>query len=164
MDITTNAIPAKELMELILLQLENGGHARLPVTGYSMRPMLEHRRSAVYLRPVDPRQRKGDLILYRRENGSFVLHRIVKMHPEGYICSGDNQWEQEFVAHSQLMAVEDGFERRGKTYSHDHPGYGLYRFLWVAFFWLRRPYIGIRRFFGRCMRALKKTLAPKGGN
>ena len=155
MDIQTNAIPAKDLMELIRLQLDNGGYARLPVTGYSMRPMLRHRKDAVYLRPADPRQKKGDLILYQRENGSFVLHRIVKLHPEGYICSGDNQWKQEFVAHSQLLAVENGFERRGKPYAHDHPIYALYRFLWVELFWLRRPYICIRRFLGRCSRLVK---------
>lgn len=163
MDITTNAIPAKELMELIRLQLENGGCARLPVTGYSMKPMLRHGKDAVYLRPVDPRQKKGDLILYRRNNGSFVLHRIVRVVQEGYFCSGDNQWEREFVAHSQLLAVENGFVRQGKTYAHDHPGYRIYRFLCVALFCLRRPYIGIRRFLGRCIRVSKRKLACKSG-
>ena len=162
MEKKTRSIPMEELYKVILLQLENGGHARLPVTGYSMEPMLRHGKDAVYLRPVDPRQEKGDLILYRRRNGSFVLHRIISLHPEGYICSGDNQWDWEFVSHSQLLAVENGFQRRGKTYAHDHPGYRFYRFLWVELFCLRWPYIRIRRFMGRCIHYLKRKLAPKG--
>lgn len=150
MEIKKRSIPMEELYKVILLQLENGGRASLTVTGRSMRPLFRGHRDKVELIPVDGKQKKGKIILYRRTNGQFVLHRIVKLRADGgYICCGDNQCWQEPVDHSQLLAVVDGFTRKGKQYSLRHFGYRLYSALWVHLFFLRTPYIRVRRLCGR---------------
>lgn len=157
------AIPMEELCELVMLQLEKSGRAPLTVTGCSMQPMLRHRRDTVELVPVSGRQKPGDIILYRRGNGQFVLHRIIALTPEGYLCCGDNQAEKEPVAQSQLLAEVDGFTRKGKRYAMDHPGYRLYAWAWVKLFFLRGCYIAIRRPVGRLCNRIRKFGSNKGG-
>ncbi|MBO5868941.1 MAG: S24/S26 family peptidase [Oscillospiraceae bacterium] len=153
----TRAIPMEELTELIMLQLENGGKARLTVTGVSMMPMLYNRRDTVNLIPVDGIQKVGEVILYRRENGQYVLHRIIQVTENGYICCGDNQAMREPVEHSQLLAVMESFTRKGKTYKRTDPGYRFYTWIWVNLFLFRKPYIAVRRFFSRIRRRLKNN-------
>lgn len=156
-------IPMEELSELVMLQLEKGGRARLTVTGWSMQPLLYNRRDVVELVPVSGKQKPGDIILYRRENGQYVLHRIIALSQEGYICSGDNQAVREPVAHDQLLAVVDGFIRKGKSYTLNAPGYRLYATVWVKLFFLRKPYIAIRRRIGRLLSKMRRIRSKIGG-
>ena len=152
----TRTIPMEQLAELITLQLEKGGRAPLTVTGSSMMPMLYGRRDTVELIPAAYRQKKGDIILYRRKSGRYVLHRIIGLTADGYICCGDNQATKEFVCHEQLIAVVNGFVRKEKTYAMNTPGYRLYRWLWVNLFFLRPGYIWLRRRLGRLRKQLRK--------
>ena len=156
-------IPMETLSELVLLKLEKGGKARLTVTGYSMQPMLYHRRDAVELIPVRDRQKTGDVVLYRRESGQFVLHRIIAQTPDGYICCGDNQYMREPVTHTQLLAAVEGFTRNGRQYTTAAPGYRLYTWVWVKLFFLRKYYIPIRRYMGRIRSKLRRITLKNGG-
>lgn len=148
-------IPMEELAELLSLQLESGGVTRLVVTGSSMYPTLRHRKDAVYLRPVERDLKRGDLILYRRANGQFVLHRIVtRPKKDTFFCSGDNQWQKEKVVTSQVIAVTDGFVRKGKIYREDNPGYRVWVGVWLFLFPVRRPVLALRRCLGRIRKAI----------
>ena len=146
----------EQLAELITLQLDNGGRASLTITGYSMMPLLRQRRDAVELILPSDRQKKGDIILYRRENGQYVLHRIIALTEGGYICCGDNQASREPVAHSQLIGVVDGYVRKGKKRTLKGVGYRLYRWIWVNLFFLRPGYIWLRRHTGKVLKRLRK--------
>ncbi len=144
-------IPMQSLMQLLQLQLEEGGRANLTVTGFSMHPLLRSRRDSVVLVPAG-KQKKGDIILYRRESGQFVLHRIIRIEKDTYICSGDNQAMREPVTQEQILAVVDGFTRKGKVYDIGHPGYRVYTWAWVELFCLRKYYLFTRRLFARWIR------------
>ncbi|MBO5838017.1 MAG: S24/S26 family peptidase [Clostridia bacterium] len=149
-------IPMQSLMQLLQVQLQEGGRANLTVTGYSMHPLLRNRRDSVVLVPPG-KQKKGDIILYRRESGQFVLHRIIQQEQQHYICSGDNQVMREPVTREQILAVVDGFTRKGKSYSLDHPGYRVYTWMWVELFALRKYYLFIRRHLARFMKHFRRT-------
>lgn len=136
------------------MQLDNGGRASLTVTGSSMVPMLHHRKDSVVLIPITGKQKKGQVILYRRDNGQYVLHRIIAVNKDGYVCCGDNQFVREAVSHDQLLAVVDQFTRKGKTYACDDPGYRAYTAVLVNMFFLRRPYIILRRYLGRLLKKI----------
>lgn len=151
----------EELFKAIRTQLEIGGRARLTVTGRSMLPLLRAYRDAVELIPVSGRRKKGEIILYRRESGQFVLHRIVDLTQDGYICCGDNEAVREPVSQSQLLAVTDGLVRRGKRVSLNHLSYKVYTALWVGLFPLRGIYIKIRRWCGHNYRKLRKAIEKK---
>lgn len=147
-------IPMESLAELIRLQLKERGRASLTVTGDSMYPMLINCRDQVELIPVSYQQKEKDVILYRRDNGRYILHRIVALTRDGYICCGDNQSEKEYVRHDQLLAVVDGFTRNGKCYTLRNPGYQLYAAVWVGLFPIRRYLLALRRCLGRLRRSL----------
>lgn len=152
----TVKVPMESLYEVILLQLQNGGKATLVVTGVSMKPMLVEHRDSVLLTPVTAKPKPGDIFLYRRESGSFVLHRLVGVMPEGYLFCGDNQCVREKVTQEQLLAIVSGFTRKGKQYSAKNPLYRLYVFMCVRLFFLRRTYIRLRRRTGRLCRKIQK--------
>ena len=57
--------------------------------GVSMWPMLRNRRDTIVVRPAAGRLNRFDVALYRA-HGNYVLHRVVRVLPEGYIIIGDN--------------------------------------------------------------------------
>lgn len=151
------SIPMEELLGILRTQMERGGMAHLVVTGFSMYPTFRHRRDQVLL--VEPKKapKRPDVILYRRDDGRFVLHRIVRMaDADTYICSGDNQWQPERVRRDQVIALVDGFVRNNKEYSLDHPGYRLWVRFWVGIFPVRRPFLAMRRFLGKIKRKFRR--------
>jgi hypothetical protein len=144
----------EELMRLLTLQLENGGSAGLTVTGYSMMPMLYDRRDSVTLVPINGREKKGDIVLYKRENGAYVLHRIIGEDRDGFVCCGDNQYMKEPVSRHQLIARVTSFVRKGKEASVEKMSYKWYVAIWVGLFCFRGMYIPVRRFFGKLTRKI----------
>lgn len=154
--IPTVTVPMESLAEVIELQLQRGGRANLTVTGSSMMPLFRNRQDSVILRRVEGRQEKGEIILYRRDNGQYVLHRIIGLSPHGYVCCGDNQYERENVRQDQLIGVVESFVRKGKSYALSHPGYRFYKAVWVGLFPLRRGYITLRRPLGRMRTRLRR--------
>ena len=84
-----STIPMEDLAQILNFQLESGGTARLVVTGDSMYPTYRHRRDMVILTPVSRKLKRGDVILYQRKTGQYVLHRIISKPKNGkFICCG----------------------------------------------------------------------------
>ena len=107
-------------------------HGELTYTnvGVSMLPMLRQGRDSVVISPVTAPLAKYDLPLYQRENGQYVLHRVVAVG-DGYTCMGDNQFAKEpGIAHDQIIAVVTAFYREDKEYSTRAVSYRLYCRLW----------------------------------
>ena len=153
----TVVIPMEKLAELIQVQLAHDGVAHLTVTGSSMMPMLHHRRDMVVLtRSVDAPQ-KGDVILYRRDTGKYILHRVIGT-PSEYdcVCCGDNQWEKETVPHAWILAKVTAFHRNGRRYEVTDPRYRFYVWVWTGLHPIRRPYIAVRRVLGKIRRSLRR--------
>ena len=152
----TVEIPMEELVKILRLQLDTAGQAYLTVTGCSMLPMLRHHRDSVVLEPIRGRLEPGDIALYRRENGRYVLHRVISVTPEGYLFCGDNQAATEAVLETQLVALVVGYHRDGKKKTLQSFWYRLYRWRRVRLFFLRKYYIALRRRLGCLRRRLFK--------
>ena len=128
------------LMEEILAQ---GGSVEMTVTGHSMEPMLHDRVSRVRLRaPCE--LKRGDLPLYRRADGSYVLHRVTDADTERVTCCGDAQWVFEpNITRSQIVAVMEAFDREGGRWVRaDSALYGAYWRVWLAIRPLRHLAVG----------------------
>ncbi len=120
----------EQLMPLIRECLAADRHVRFSPRGTSMLPMLREGLDCVVLAPLPEKLKKYDLPLYQRENGQYVLHRIVAAG-ENYTCIGDNQFEREYgVRQEQMIALVAAFSRKGKDYAVSHPGYWLYCRIW----------------------------------
>lgn len=121
-----------EIWESISPLLDDGKSVRLRVSGCSMQPLLMHGRDFVLLKKSEKRLKKYDLPLYRRIDGTVVLHRIIGVKKEGFICAGDAQTEKEYpVKNEQILAVAVAFERKGKFVSVESFKYKFYARLWV---------------------------------
>lgn len=139
------------LMEEILAQ---GGSVEMTVTGHSMEPMLHDRVSRVRLRA--PRElKRGDLPLYRRTDGHYVLHRVTQADGGCMTCCGDAQWVLEpNIARSQIVAVMEAFDRKGGRWVRvDSALYGVYWHVWLTIRPLRHLAVGGMR---RVKRLLSK--------
>ena len=81
----------EELLPILLEVIESGGEFRFYPRGTSMLPLLRQERDSVVL--VRPnRLSRGDICLYRRANGKFVLHRLMKIERDHSLTfCGDNQ-------------------------------------------------------------------------
>ena len=75
-----------------LMEIVNAGHeVPLVVVGHSMEPFLIHERDSVLLAPICDSLKKGDIALFKRQDGQYILHRIYKINQDGYYFVGDNQ-------------------------------------------------------------------------
>lgn len=133
-----------DLMPLILERLAAGQRVTFSPRGTSMLPMLRQGIDTVTLSPLPEKLKKYDLPLYRRRDGQYVLHRIVKTG-ETYTCIGDNQFFYEpGLKREQMIALVTAFTRDGREYSVENRCYRLYCRLW----YYSRP---IRRLYCRVM-------------
>ena len=69
-------------MEQILVET---GELFTTASGISMLPCIRPKRDMIHL--VTPNQgvKKHDVILYKRKNGNYILHRVIKTKPDGYV-------------------------------------------------------------------------------
>lgn len=118
-------------MPLIRESLAQGRPVRLHPNGTSMLPMLRQGEDSVVLSPVQQPLRRFDIPLYQRENGQYVLHRIVKVEGSTYTCMGDNQFEpEEGIEHDRVIGVVTAFYRGQTRISVQSRRYGAYCRLW----------------------------------
>ena len=136
----------EELLPLIQECLGSGRSFTFSPHGVSMLPMLRQGIDTVTLSPLPEKLRKYDLPLYRRPDGKFVLHRIVKAG-QTYTCIGDHQFVYEKgVEHDWMIAVVTEFTRDGKRHSVREWPYRLYCRLWHYTRFPRRVWLsGISR-------------------
>lgn len=87
-------MPLEELWPLIEEVFALGGRFRLFPRGTSMLPLIRPNVDSVLIEP--PHQfARGDILLYRRKNGQFVLHRLIRITDDGLTMCGDNQYYLE---------------------------------------------------------------------
>lgn len=143
------AVSMEELLPLIKGLVDDGTDVRFTVTGVSMQPMLYNRRDSVVLTACDPmRLGKRQIPLYKRPDGTYVLHRIVRVGKNTYDMCGDHQWEIERgVDRSSVICVVKGFYRKGVYHSCKEIPYRLYSFFWTLALPFRKFAFGLHRKF-----------------
>ena len=89
--------------------------------GVSMYPLLRDGRDTVVIRPPEGRLRKYDVPLYR-VGPKYVLHRIVRVLPDGYVIRGDNCLTEEHVRDEQVIGVLTALYRGDRPVDLSGPG------------------------------------------
>lgn len=116
----------EELFPVIDEVISSGGEFRLYPRGVSMLPILRQGIDSVVLVALDP-VAENDMILYKRDNGQFVLHRVVKIKGDEYIMCGDNQTELEYgIRRQHLLARVAYFYRDSERVCSDNKEYQKY--------------------------------------
>lgn len=135
-----------ELYPIIKEKIESGGTVQLPITGTSMLPLLVWGRDTVEIVKCE-NAKKYDIIFYRRDNGHFVLHRIIGINDKGYILCGDNQTVKEYgISDRHIIAVVSSITRNGKKFDVTRLSYKIYSRLWTMVRPFRRYIlVGVRK-------------------
>lgn len=115
----------------------------LPVVGGSMGPYLASGRDFVCLCPMraETEPRVGDICLYRRENGAYILHRIVGRKNGTFTFAGDAQTEREYgIRREQILARVTAVVRKGKKRSGGF-WHLFFRTVWILVLPWRRRFV-----------------------
>ena len=148
----------EQLMPLIMEQLSRGESVTFSPRGTSMLPMLRQGRDSVVLSPLPKQLKKYDLPLYRRDDGAYVLHRIVQTG-ETYTCIGDNQFVFETgITHDRVIAVCAAFTRGKKEYSANALRWRVYAVLWHHSRSLRRLAKGAEKKLRGLLKRIKRRI------
>ena len=108
-------IEPEELMSQLPQLLQEAESVPLVISGSSMSPFLAHGRDTVYLSKVTGPLKKGDMILYRRASGAYILHRIYRVRDGVYDLVGDGQLGIEpGIRPEQVIAIVNTVRRKGK--------------------------------------------------
>ena len=122
------------------------GYAVAPITGTSMLPLLKEGRDRVELEPCSQeRLKKGDVVLYKKNDGTLVLHRIIKTeNGEFFTVLGDHQFNNdERVNNNQIIAVACGFFIKGRYVNEKTRWYRLYKKIWLCNLNVRRIILAV---------------------
>lgn len=136
-----------DLMPVFLEQLEQNGKVAFTPAGTSMKPMLDHRCDEVYLEKVDrDTVRKWDVVLYKTEQGAYVMHRVINLQPKGFITRGDNLYcKDAFQTYDRMIGKVCQFVHKGKKHSTTDFSYRCYVAFWVITYWPRKIVRGVLR-------------------
>lgn len=116
---------------------ENGYYLTTP-TGNSMRPFIKGGQDLVTVLPLTRPLEKYDAVLYRRDGGAHVIHRIVGKRGDCYLLRGDNCYYTERVSGQALLGIAVRVRRKDKEYDLEQDrGYRLAVRLWCAIYPLR---------------------------
>lgn len=144
----------KELHPIICESIKDGGQFVFYPSGMSMYPTIKEKQDCVVLQEAK-NLIKNDLILYTRENGQYVLHRIIRVKNGKYTLCGDNQHTYERgLPESSIIAMATEIRKPdGSVISLDE--IRLYKP--KAKLFIKRQIYRVRNFLGR----IKKRLLNK---
>lgn len=143
-------IPLSELWPVMKEQIDRGKTVVFSPKGTSMLPLIRQNIDRIVLAKAPKSLKKYDLPLYLRENGQFVLHRVVGTDKNGYIMCGDNQVEREYgIQNGQILAIACGIYRGNEYISFDDKKYVNYCKKQVLKRRIYGIYLRIRRFASR---------------
>ncbi len=112
-------VKSSEIFPIIREVLQGGRRAWITVTGMSMYPFLrEHKDSVELSEACLESVGRGDIVLIRRLNGEYILHRIIKKDGDLFYIMGDAQrWLEGPLKREQLMAVVTAVSRKDHRFS-----------------------------------------------
>ena len=86
-------------------QLQTNSQIAIIPKGNSMWPTLKNQGQSVIIGAKTERLNELDVALYVRGKNDFVLHRVIKVLPDGYLMCGDSQFVLEKVSEEQIFGV-----------------------------------------------------------
>lgn len=88
-------------IKVINIISKQGKLFEITVNGTSMLPLIKNE-AIVSIKRMST-YKKGDIILYKYLNEGMLLHRIVRINKDKYICKGDNCYRLETIDNDQIF-------------------------------------------------------------
>ncbi len=118
--------------------IERNGRLIYTCIGDSMRPLIRQDKDLFIIEKTYGRLKKYAVPLYKRDNGQYVLHRILKVRNNDYVICGDNRYCKEYgITDQHIIGVMTAIIRDGEEIPTTDWRYLLYVHLWCDFFLIR---------------------------
>lgn len=114
-------------------------------SGDSMEPLLFDRDTRVVIKKAEGTLKKGELPVYRRPSGQFVMHRIVRVDEANYYTRGDNRYGIEKVPKEWVLGVVTEIYRKDRHIFVTDRSYRFYVTMWGAIYPIRYLLYAIKR-------------------
>ena len=144
-----------DMIPLIEEKLNEDGKVVFTPKGVSMLPTIVGEVDTVSLvKPQFP-LKKYSIPLYKRDNGGYVLHRVIGIKNGCYVMRGDNQYVKEKgIRDDQIVGVVLTYTHEGEVYEAFGPQNDAYAKKRHRRIGRRRIYLGIRRRLGKIKRKI----------
>jgi len=126
--------------------------ADIPVTtllyGTSMEPLIRYKKDLVTVIPRKRPLRVGDIVLFKRQDGAFVAHRVYRLSEDGAFVQtfGDNCFSPDRpIRVEDVVGLIVSMEKRGKKIPLDTDEQRAYGVKWMNRSWKRRVWFFRRR-------------------
>lgn len=140
----------EELLPLIQERLDAGYKVRyLPFCGVSMLPLLRQGVDAVEIGPLPEKLKKYDLPVYRGRTGKYIMHRVVDVKEDHYVCLGDNTYLYEHILPTQMLGVVTTIKRGEKLIPVSSRAYRMYCRIWCAIYPMRKVLHNMKQWLRR---------------
>lgn len=139
----TREIANEEFFPVLKELLDSGKDVSLNTKGSSMVPFI-HEKDVLYITPAPKNLRRGDMAVFKRLDGLYVMHRIryVRKNASGekeYYFIGDAQsWTEGPISREQIFGLVTAVKRRGKWTDKKHFVWWFYRHVWLWLVPVRR--------------------------
>ncbi len=104
------------------------------ILGSSMLPMLHDDRDLVVIERLEKPLKVGDVVLFRREDGVYILHRVMFKYHASVLACGDNRYFCEWVSPQQQLGRLTAFTHGSKEIKVDSWRYRGYVGMIFIFF------------------------------
>ena len=122
---------------------KNGVHLATPI-GRSMFPLLKSRNNNVVIKPLTEKLKPNDVVLCKRDNGAYILHRIIKIKGDKLFLRGDNQYRlDKTITTKNVIGVMVGFYKKDKFVDVKSCKYKFFSIFWRIIFPFRFPFMVI---------------------
>jgi|WetSurSiteA1Bulk_404760.scaffolds.fasta_scaffold52201_1 signal peptidase I len=158
--------PCTDIVPLVRDALQQGGRARLTVTGVSMRPFIRSGDVVELASVTAPTLTLGVVVLVETPEGQYLLHRVTRKTADGLFTRGDaNVHEEGPFNPNSIVARVTGVVRGDCVVPLDTGTSGLLARVWNASracLWLMGAYDCSHRAAGRVLRrlGLRSPLPP----
>lgn len=126
-------LDTKAYLDSVCAMINDGSTAvPVPVKGSSMVPFFREG-DTVYLDSVPQKLHIGDIVLYTRASGDYILHRIVSVSSNGkFAVLGDAQLmsSAEYVSGDCIKAIVTSACRSGRHQSSFSFSWKAFSFIW----------------------------------
>ncbi|MCR5637065.1 MAG: S24/S26 family peptidase [Clostridiales bacterium] len=150
-----------QLVEMLKSNTQMIQEISVTVNGTSMEPFLHDGKDSVIFSQLPKKLRRGDILLFKRKNGSFAMHRVYSINKNGTVSFlGDSQSvvEKDIPPEDIVLYVPTAI-RNGKRINCTH---GFWRFVMTCYMPARVRYpVAAYKTFNFLRRVMRAIVNPR---